>query len=126
MVENEGQEPVNAVYYEHAGDHYGAHCDGECNGGGYKRGHRIATSLTYCEVAERGGFTLFTRSGIKMVPRPRQMLFFGYKLRPDSHEMDDGGTEHSGCPLRRGKKWIATMWYREGVTPEKDWSKFTV
>ena len=24
-------------------------------------------------------------------------------------------------PLREGKKWIATMWYREGVDAEKNW-----
>ena len=54
------------------------------------------------------------------------MLFFGYKFEPNSSRMDNGGTEHSGCPLRSGEKWIATMWYREGVTPEKDWSKFGV
>ena len=126
VYENEGQEPVNAVYYKNYGDHYGAHCDGECNGGHYHRGHRIATSLTYCQVAEQGGYTLFTRSALKMVPKPRQMLFFGYKLAPNSTAMDRGHTEHSGCPLRKGNKWIATMWYREGVTPEQDWSKFSV
>ena len=126
LQENAGQEPINAVYYRNSGDHYGAHCDGECNGGGYRRGHRIATSLVYCTVAEEGAYTLFTRSGLKMVPKPRQMLFFGYLLNMSTRAMDDGHTEHSGCPLRRGKKWIATMWYREGVTPARDWSKFTV
>ena len=37
------------------------------------------------------------------VPRPRQMLFFGYKFMPNSSRMDNGGTEHSGCPLRKGE-----------------------
>ena len=51
------------------------------------------------------------------------MLFFGYKLNGTSGTpiMDNGNTEHSGCPLRKGRKWIATMWFREGVTPERDW-----
>ena len=31
-------------------------------------------------ITAQGGYTLFTRSGLKMVPKPRQMLFFGYKL----------------------------------------------
>ena len=35
--------------------------------------------------------------------------------------MDNGMTEHTGCPLREGSKWIATMWYREGVDAEKNW-----
>jgi hypothetical protein len=55
------------------------------------------------------------------------MLFFGYKLRPTVEggpfRMDPGYTEHSGCPLRKGTKWIATMWYREGMTAENDWTK---
>jgi len=126
LQENEGQEPVNAVYYKDFGDHYGAHCDGECSGGRYLEGHRIATSVTYCQVAEEGGYTLFTRSGLKVVPKPRQMLFFGYIEDLASMAMDRGHTEHSGCPLRKGRKWITTMWYRQGVTKEKDWSRFTV
>ena len=31
----------------------------------------------------------------------------------------------AGCPLRRGKKWIATMWYREGVTAERNWEYYS-
>ena len=35
--------------------------------------------------------------------------------------MDDGYTEHSGCPVVKGEKWITTAWMREGVTAEKTW-----
>ena len=35
----------------------------------------------------------------------------GYKLN-GHRNMDRGHTEHSGCPLRKGRKWIATMWFR--------------
>ena len=56
------------------------------------------------------------------------MLFFGYKLPPASEggvpTMDRGHTEHTGCPLREGQKWIATMWYREGMTAEKGWESY--
>jgi len=121
LVENEGQEPLNSVYYKDDGDQYRPHCDGECHGGPYRKGQRIATSLTYCAAAERGGYTMFTRSGLKVVPKTRQMLFFGYKHNGERPTMDDGLTEHTGCPLREGRKWIATMWYREGMTPEKNW-----
>lgn len=62
----------------------------------------------------------------QVVPRPRDMLFFGYLRNKTTLEMDDGHTEHSGCPLRRGTKWIATMWMREGLTPANDWTKFEV
>ena len=32
--------------------------------------------------------------------------------------MDDGYTEHSGCPVLEGEKWITTAWMREGVTAD--------
>ena len=106
---------------------YRAHCDGECNGGPWREGKRIATGLVYCETADRGGDTLFTRVGLKVVPKPGQLLFFGYKLRDEGSPtgwaaaMDNGVTEHSGCPLHEGRKWIATMWFREGVSAERPW-----
>lgn len=63
-----------------------------------------------------------------MAPKFGQMLFFGYKHNPTEPggkvRMDDGSTEHSGCPLREGRKWIATMWYREGMTAEKGWESY--
>ena len=123
--EGVGQEPINAVYYYHDGDQYRPHCDGECHGGMYSLGARVASSLAYCLTAEKGGYTLFTRVGLKVVPKRRQMLFFGYFFNGSTSvgtPMDNGHTEHTGCPTRVGRKWIATMWYRTGVTPEKDWA----
>ena len=58
-------------------------------------------------------------------PAPTPRLFFGYFFNGSTAvgvPMDDGHTEHTGCPLHDGKKWIATMWYREGVTADKDWA----
>lgn len=42
--------------------------------------------------------------------------FFTY-MGPDGR-LDIGYTEHSGCPIREGEKWIATAWMREGVSLE--------
>lgn len=79
-------------------------------------------------MADKGGYTMFSKTGHKIVPRMRQMLFFGYKMPAETEggpvRMDDGRTEHTGCPLREGHKWIATMWYREGMTAEKDWTHY--
>eukprot|EP00316_Scyphosphaera_apsteinii_P012323 CAMPEP_0119338054 /NCGR_PEP_ID=MMETSP1333-20130426/95267_1 /TAXON_ID=418940 /ORGANISM="Scyphosphaera apsteinii, Strain RCC1455" /LENGTH=408 /DNA_ID=CAMNT_0007349241 /DNA_START=56 /DNA_END=1279 /DNA_ORIENTATION=+ len=102
LREGEGQEPINAVYYKYYGDQYRPHCDGECSGGRYWEGQRVATSLVYCQAAEEGGHTVFTRSNIKVVPKVGQMLFFGYLFNESivGERMDDGHTEHSGCPLK--------------------------
>ena len=124
-----GQEPLSAVYYREAGDEFRSHCDGECRGGAYWAGRRIATSLTYCQAAEEGGHTIFSLSAIKVVPRKRRMLFFGYKLRGGNDRgvteaMDGGLSEHAGCPIRRGTKVVLTQWLREAVTAERDWRHY--
>ena len=41
---------MNAVYYKDSGDQYRPHCDGECGGGRYYLGARLATGLSYCQV----------------------------------------------------------------------------
>lgn len=46
--------------------------------------------------------------------------FFSYR-GPDNM-MDSGFTEHSGCPVLKGEKWITTFWMRDGVTREKPWT----
>ena len=55
VEEGAGQEPINAVYYKDDGDQYRPHCDGECHGGKYYLGSRVASSLTYCTIAQQGG-----------------------------------------------------------------------
>ena len=52
---------VNSVFYKNFDDQYRAHCDGECHGGRYRQGQRIASSLTYCQVAA----TLLCRKGVQ-------------------------------------------------------------
>jgi len=38
--------------------------------------------------------------------------------------MDEGYTEHSGCPVYEGEKWISTVWMREGVSEDDPWTNF--
>lgn len=38
--------------------------------------------------------------------------------------MDSGYTEHSGCPVLEGEKWIAAAWMRLGVDAKHDWSRY--
>lgn len=61
-----------------------------------------------------GGGTTFSRSNVFIKPKPGQVAFFAYKGVDGI--MDDGQTEHSGCPVLAGEKWIATAWLRQGVS----------
>ena len=44
-------------------------------------------------------------------------LFFSY-VDPETLKMDDGLTQHSGCPVYKGDKKIVTQWIRDGVDAE--------
>lgn len=114
-----GQEPVNAVLYKHLGDEYRPHCDGSCTGGQHRTGERIATSIVYCRSASKGGQTSFTEGALKVQPGMGDMLLFAYRYANGS--MTGREAEHSGCPIREGKKWIATQWYREGLSDTWNW-----
>uniref|UniRef100_A0A7S1ZNJ8 Fe2OG dioxygenase domain-containing protein n=2 Tax=Trieres chinensis TaxID=1514140 RepID=A0A7S1ZNJ8_TRICV len=122
-VHGPGQEPINAVLYRRPGDEYRPHCDGPCHGGPYNRGDRVATSILYCDSSDDGGGrTSFTRSGLMVSPRRGSLLLFTYKY--ENGTVDTGFTEHSGCPIKGGRKWIATQWYREGVDYDRDWESY--
>lgn len=77
---------------------------------------RVATAVLYCEVPELGGATTFTKADVFVRPKKGMATIFTY-MTPDGI-MDSGYTQHSGCPVRQGQKWIATTWLREGVTLE--------
>jgi len=51
-------------------------------------------------VAERGGGTSFTKADVFVKPKKGMTTFFSYR-GPDGL-MDDGFTEHSGCPVLQG------------------------
>jgi len=118
-----GQEPVNLVQYT-PGREYRPHCDGECNGRTFQFGNRIATALAYCQEPAGGGATTFTQSGIKVSPERGAVLFFSYRLLDGVGSMDNGQTEHSGCPVTDGEKWIAVQWFRDGVSEFRTWDHF--
>jgi hypothetical protein len=75
--------------------------------------------VLYCAVPEEGGGTVFTKADIFVKPIKNDATLFVYKGQDGN--MDNGFTEHSGCPVLKGEKWITTAWMREGVTRERDW-----
>jgi hypothetical protein len=120
-LSREGQEEFTIIQYN-IDDQYTPHCDGQCEGQMYNKGGRVATAVLYCKVAERGGATTFTRSDIFVKPTVGSATFFSY--RGSDGRMDDGYTEHSGCPVLEGEKWITTAWMRDGLSLDEPWSLF--
>ena len=104
-------------------DRYMPHCDGDCNGLDFKPGNRMATMVMYCDIPTVGGATNFRNSGIHVKPTKYAATFFSY-IDPVTMKMDDGFTEHSGCPVFEGEKKIVTQWVRLGVDDENPWNSF--
>lgn len=73
-------------------------------------GQRTATVISYLNAVDEGGETDFPRWGQRIAPKPGAALVFN-NLRPDGQVEDD--SLHSGLPVTRGEKWIATLWIRE-------------
>ncbi|KAL8571786.1 hypothetical protein ACOMHN_058150 [Nucella lapillus] len=95
------------------GGHYDAHMDPFNNAPSgdallSRSGARIATFLMYLTDVEKGGNTAFLRAGISVAPR-KGMALFWYNFPPDM-ENADTLTEHAGCPVLVGQKWIANKW----------------
>jgi hypothetical protein len=74
--------------------------------------------LCAAQAPERGGATSFTKADVFVKPKRGSATFFTYM--GSDNLMDTGFTEHSGCPVLGGEKWIATAWMREGVTKENN------
>ncbi|KAL7489216.1 hypothetical protein ACHAW6_014786 [Cyclotella cf. meneghiniana] len=128
-IQHNGQEDLMSIQYFGRGpdddkpDRYMPHCDGDCNGLDFKPGNRMATMVMYCDIPIVGGATNFRNSGVHVKPTKYAATFFSY-IDPVTMKMDDGFTEHSGCPVIEGEKKIVTQWVRLGVDDQNPWSSF--
>lgn len=128
-IDEHGQEDLMSIQYEGRGendaapDRYMPHCDGDCNAMQFKTGNRMATMVMYCTVPTKGGATNFRNAGLHVVPEVGTATFFSY-IDPKTMKMDNGFTEHSGCPVVEGEKKIVTQWVRYGVDKENPWDSF--
>lgn len=126
-----GQEDLMSIQYKGRGsndtepDRYFPHCDGACSGLPHKEGGRIATMVLYCTIPSKGGATNFRKAGIHVEPKKGFGTFFAY-VGPEDLIMDDGFTEHSGCPVVEGEKKIVTQWIRLGVDDDHPHSRSQV
>lgn len=75
-----------------------------------RNGQRRATVFAYLSDVEAGGETDFPRLAVKVAPAKGKAVAF---LNCDARGRPDPDTLHAGCPVRRGEKWLATLWFRE-------------
>jgi prolyl 4-hydroxylase len=114
--------PVQILRYEHM-QKYGAHYDAL---------GRVCTVLVYLSTPEEGGETAFPKTTEEDWADPQQRANNGYfsdcakghvaakpqkgdallfySLKPDGKTADDLAM-HTGCPLLKGIKWTATIWF---------------
>ncbi|XP_056600705.1 prolyl 4-hydroxylase subunit alpha-1-like [Triplophysa dalaica] len=71
---------------------------------------RIGTFLIYMNDVEIGGATVFPKAGVALQPKKGSAVFW-YNLHKNGDV--DLRTEHAGCPVLRGNKWVANKWIHE-------------
>ena len=73
-------------------------------------GQRTWTAMIFLNAPEEGGQTAFPEAGIKVSPRPGNLLAWN---NLDAKGQPNHNTLHQGCPVVAGAKYIVTKWYRE-------------
>ena len=113
----DGQEDLMAIQYN-PGQQYMLHCDGSCDGTPFLKGGRLATVLMFCRDATQGGATNFPNAGVHVKPKAGDAVYFHFRGPTQDGLTDPWHTEHSGCPVKLGEKWVITQWLRDGVSKE--------
>ncbi|XP_042879085.1 prolyl 4-hydroxylase subunit alpha-3-like isoform X2 [Penaeus japonicus] len=122
--ENRGGEQLQVLSYG-VGGHYQYHMDhffklyppGEWNRtkadpGTFISGERLATWMFYLSNVEAGGWTAFPKAGISVAPvKGAAVMWFNLKRNGDCNRR----SEHGGCPVVLGHKWVANKWICEHV-----------
>lgn len=75
-------------------------------------GQRTVSVIVYLNDVEEGGGTEFTHLGLTVNPRKGSALFF-YNV--DKRLLINDSTDHCGCEVKSGTKYIALKMFRQGV-----------
>jgi prolyl 4-hydroxylase len=99
---------VGDFYQEHSDAFHGG--EQEFYNRDPNRGQRTFTAMIYLNRVDAGGATLFPELGVAVVPTPGLALVW--------YNLDDDGkphplAKHASAPIRIGKKYVVTAWFRE-------------
>ncbi|KAK7082887.1 hypothetical protein SK128_018857 [Halocaridina rubra] len=78
----------------------------------YTSGDRLATWMFYLSDVEAGGRTAFPQAGISLAPVKGAAVFW-YSIKKNGY--GNQRSEHGGCPVLLGHKWVANKWIRENI-----------
>ncbi|XP_064096384.1 prolyl 4-hydroxylase subunit alpha-3-like [Macrobrachium nipponense] len=76
----------------------------------YPSGDRMATWMFYLSDVEAGGRTAFPKAGVSVVPVKGSAVFW-YNIKKNG--VGNAMSQHGGCPVLLGHKWVANKWIRE-------------
>ncbi|XP_067220011.1 prolyl 4-hydroxylase subunit alpha-2-like [Chanodichthys erythropterus] len=71
---------------------------------------RIATFLIYMSDVQIGGATVFPEVGVALKPKKGSAVFWYNLLKNGKLDWE---SQHAGCPVLVGNKWLATKWIHE-------------
>jgi prolyl 4-hydroxylase len=74
-------------------------------------GQRLITAILYLNDVDEGGETAFPELDLSVAARQGDMLIFE-NCRRSTNERHPQSL-HEGRPVKKGEKWIATLWFRE-------------
>ena len=94
----------------HSGEAYWAEME-RCGG------QRTWTAMVFLNAPEGGGQTAFPEAGIKVAPRPGNLLAWN---NLDAKGQPNPFSLHQGCPVTAGAKYIITKGYRERPWSQSD------
>lgn len=87
-----------------------------------RAGARVATVIMWLQAPEEGGATRFPLLGIDISPQAGDALLF-WTFGPDNEFVAE--SLHSGQPVVRGEKFIATKWLRENPFMQRPPLRYT-
>ena len=102
-------EGLQVLRYE-PGQEFKPHYDYFAHHNPSSQNNRISTLIVYLNDVEEGGATTFPNLGITVQPVKGSAVYFEYFY---NNQAINELTLHSGEPVIRGEKWVATQWMRK-------------